>query len=138
MSNTVLLALGTAMSNKPTDTTVKVGGGIGLGALIGLVGGVDHPMLTLKWVQAWMGVGGFILAWVVAILLLIGYFMANYFISQQEANEERWNTRFEALRKDTKEAFHGNAAAMDRVTTMLERAAGMRTPSVNSSTAPDA
>ena len=129
MSNTVLLALGTAMANTPTKSTVQIGSGLGIGTIFGMFAGVDDPMLILKWIQAWLGVGGFVLAFVLVGCASGWYLTALHFIGQKQQDEERWNERFLQLRSDTKAAFQQNAENMNRVTTMLENAAGMRTPS---------
>ena len=125
----LFMALGTAVANAPTKSTVQIGTGLGFGTVIGLVGGTDDPMLILQWVQAWLGVIGLVLA-VVCVAMGVGWYLtADYFANQKQQDEERWNERFLQLRTDTRAAFQQNAENMNRVTTMLENAAGMRTPS---------
>lgn len=129
MIHAILIAFGTVVTKVPTKNTAGYAGAGGLGVVLGVFGGVDDPMLLIKWITAQMGVVGFVIAFFTIGMGFGWYATALYFISQKAEDESRWNERFLQLRNDTKKAFEMNAASMDRVTTMLENAAGMRTPS---------
>ena len=116
-----------------TNTVAAAGTSGVAGAAVGYVVSPDGS-LVVKWLSNYLGAIGFVSLIFSAVFVAGWYLTFNYFAAQKEKDEERWSQRFEQLRADTKEAFRANAAAINTVTLMMERAAtgAMRMPTKNS------
>tara|TARA_R110000751_G_scaffold13143_8_gene44474 strand:- start:5179 stop:5532 length:354 start_codon:yes stop_codon:yes gene_type:complete len=111
-----------------SNKLVSAGGFTSAGFFAGFFAGPDDALLTLKWLAAFIGPLGFLSVLMNVLLACGAYLVFVYFANQKEADEKRWNDRFLQQRNDTKEAFNSNAAALDRVTSMLATSAGMTMP----------
>ena len=116
------------------NSTAAAAGTSGVaGAAVGYLASPDGS-IVVKWLSNYLGAIGFV-SIVFSTVFVAGWYLTfNYFAAQKEKDEERWSQRFEQLRADTKEAFRANAAAINTVTLMMERAAtgAMRMPTKNS------
>jgi|TARA_R110001599_G_scaffold287573_1_gene490169 hypothetical protein len=116
------------------SNTVTTAGSAGIGgAALGYIASPDGN-IVIKWLSNYLGAIGFVSLIFSAVFVAGWYLTFNYFAAQKEKDEERWSQRFEQLRADTKEAFRANAAAINTVTLMMERAAtgGMKMPTKTS------